>query len=594
MCIPYYNLGAYLPDLLTSLARQTTQDFNVFVVNDGSTDPKSIDVFEEMKREYKAYQNWAFVSTKNQGVCEARNLAASLGNAEYICFADSDNIAAPNMVERFLEGIRRSGDDCLACYMHIFKEGELASNSSGFPYPASFHYIPYGNFPVLGMMQNPFGDGNCIMRRSAFEAMGGFTTDFPHEINHEDRELLTRLSLTGYKLDIIPEFLLYYRERRDSRLRTTDMYLNEMRVLRHYQERLREVGLEDVAPLLVGLNYRVQEGGYNMADQEQSTAVGSHGVDHMTVLGLPSEDKIARFEREFDIATTSNLIDYLSERFKPEVEITMDDIRSQYPHYLKLLEENPTVAAFVDRYVDILQPFLQAPFPVPGNRVIQGPWAGLYKIGHFTACEVTSETLAGKRVLDIGCNAGFDTLYLSTLGAREVIGIEPTPLFYYQALMLWATYNCPNVDYLRVGWQQLKESSLGTFDLINCQGVLYHEPNPLLLVETIFDHLAPGGKLVLETHVTMDTDTKAHFVENTFWGDSSWWWVPSVPTVCAMLRVYGFENITVRAHYPVESKNPEDKLLTPEGNPAGGRAFLTATRPITPVFNRPKVGWTKS
>ncbi len=267
----------------------------MFVVNDGSTDPKSIAVFEDMKQKYQAHQNWVFVTTKNQGVCEARNLAASLGDAEYICFADSDNIAAPNMVERFLDGICQSGDDCLTCYMHIFQDEKLALKPSGFPHPATFHYIPYGNFPVLGILHNPFGDVNCIMRRSAFEAMGGFTTDFPHEINHEDRELLTRLSLTGHKLDVIPEFLLYYRERDDSRLRTTDAFLNDTRVVRHYQERLREVGLAELTPLVIGLHHRVRAGyGIPASDNLWTLVYHVSGFSLLKALGVKVRNQIAR------------------------------------------------------------------------------------------------------------------------------------------------------------------------------------------------------------------------------------------------------------------------------------------------------------
>lgn len=295
VCIPYYNLGAYLPYLLESLACQTTQDFNVFVVNDGSTKAKSLAVFEEMKEKYEDRQNWTFVSTKNQGVCEARNLAASLGNAEYICFADSDNIAAPTMIERFLEGIRRSGDDCLACYMYIFQGEKSPFKPSGLPHPATFHFIPYGNFPALGIVHNPFGDVNCIMRRSVFEALGGFTTDYPHEINHEDRELLTRLSLAGYKLDVIPEFLLYYREREDSRLRTTDGYQNDSRVVRHYRERLREVGLADLVPLIVGQHYRIRDGYGKPAPHDLGTLVYQvSGFALLQALQVKIRNQVAR------------------------------------------------------------------------------------------------------------------------------------------------------------------------------------------------------------------------------------------------------------------------------------------------------------
>src|SRR5579859_1086308 len=121
VCIPYYNLGAYLPTVLEALARQSCQDFNVFVVNDGSTDTDAEAVFARMRYAYADRANWRFVTTANQGVCATRNLAASLGTAEYVCFVDADNIPVPTMIERFVQSIRQSGDDCLTCYQYTFE-----------------------------------------------------------------------------------------------------------------------------------------------------------------------------------------------------------------------------------------------------------------------------------------------------------------------------------------------------------------------------------------------------------------------------------------------------------------------------------------
>jgi tRNA (mo5U34)-methyltransferase len=302
------------------------------------------------------------------------------------------------------------------------------------------------------------------------------------------------------------------------------------------------------------------------------------------------QQKMALFERQYDPLATQALIRELGDRFQPTVEITFDDIKNQYPHYLKLLTNHPSLEAFFDRYFQELQPFCQAPFALPGGRVIQGPWMGDYKLYHFPRCEVNPETVAKKRVLDIGCNAGFDTFYLSTLGPSEIIGIEPAPLFYYQALLLWSIYSCPNLRFLKARWQDITTSAFGRFDLINCQGILYHEPSPMLLLEALFDLLTPGGMLVIETHVTLDDDMKALFVEGAFWGDYNWFWIPSGATVCAMLRACGFEEVTVRAKHPVPSKNPDDPLTTIEGVPVGGRAFLTARRPLDERVFRPKYG----
>ena len=259
VCVPYYNLGDYLPYLLASLEGQTEQRFNLFVVNDGSTEPGSIQSFDAMAEKYRDRSTWRFVTTENQGVSRARNFAASLGSAEYLCFVDPDNIAAPYMIERFLQAIAMSSDDCLTCYMYCFEgDGDIIS-ASGTMKERTFSEIPLGNFPIGGVLDSPYGDGNCILRRSVFEALGGFTTDVPDSINHEDQELLARLSLADYAIDVIPEFLVYYRLRQHSRLRTTDPYLNTGRVIRHYESALKAHGLEDLVPLSRGLQLAVQK-----------------------------------------------------------------------------------------------------------------------------------------------------------------------------------------------------------------------------------------------------------------------------------------------------------------------------------------------
>ena len=69
---------------------------------------------------------------------------------------------------------------------------------------------------------------------TAFFALGGFTEDFGH--NHEDKELFTRAVLRGYRLEVIPEALYWYRENPQGINLGSDPYLNYMRGLRPYRE----------------------------------------------------------------------------------------------------------------------------------------------------------------------------------------------------------------------------------------------------------------------------------------------------------------------------------------------------------------------
>ncbi len=260
VCVPYYNLPKFLPQTLHSLAIQTCPNFNVIVVNDGSTNDEANRVFGAMREQY-APRGWQFHEKENGGVGQTRNIAVAQGDAPYILFVDADNVAAPNMVERFLGAMLATDDDCLTCYMYAFagedppyddQNGEMVNLS-----PPVYIHTPLGNSGAAGMLENPFGDANMIMKRSVFEAVGGFRED--HYVSFEDRELLTLVSLAGYKIDVVPEYLFFYRHREGGFSKVTSQYRNEMRIQRVYREKLKEVGLEPLAPMVYGLtSFRYQ------------------------------------------------------------------------------------------------------------------------------------------------------------------------------------------------------------------------------------------------------------------------------------------------------------------------------------------------
>ena len=264
VCIPYYNHPQYLPQTLKALEYQTVDNFNVIVVNDGSDDPESIEVFQNLAKQY-AHKGWKFVSSdQNMGLSEARNFAARLGTSKYLLFVDSDNVPMPQMVERFVTAIENSGDDCLTCYMPTFEGDDFPyslhedKNGSQVKLLANIRYVymPLGNSPETGIFFNTFGDANFIIRREVFDALNGFSNDQPHYryIVGEDQEMLTKMSLQGYKIDIIAEFLFLYRYRPDSLLRTTNHYENLKRYLDVYQTHLEETGLRHLVPVIYGLH----------------------------------------------------------------------------------------------------------------------------------------------------------------------------------------------------------------------------------------------------------------------------------------------------------------------------------------------------
>jgi hypothetical protein len=152
------------------------------------------------------------------------------------------------------EAMMRSGDDALICASYLF-----ASDSAPFdPETGEVNVPEYATCIPLGMdlvggLVNPsaFGGSMFMVRRSAFEAVGGFTE--LRGAGHEDWELYVRLALAGYKVDVLPELLQFYRQVEGGLARTLPSEASKRRLLSAYEERMTAAGLEGGALALAGL-----------------------------------------------------------------------------------------------------------------------------------------------------------------------------------------------------------------------------------------------------------------------------------------------------------------------------------------------------
>lgn len=241
---------------------------------------------------------------------------------------------------------------------------------------------------------------------------------------------------------------------------------------------------------------------------------------------------------------------------------SMDDIRAAVRRQLGTDEPQPQGVAFdpealvrfspqLPRQLDAeqrqrlaaeaeeLSPWLQGPFLLGGDLVVGGlwrndmRWEGLGK-------EVAAD-LSGQRVLDIGSNAGYDPFMFKLRGAEHVLGCEPWE-FIEQARFLESLYRS-GVDLRQIGWQQLDPGEHGRFDLIHCNGILYHERNPLELLDGLFRMTAPGGTLLLGSMMLPEPEQAelARFIPGSYYGDETWWWVPGKAALPAMIEAAGFE-----------------------------------------------------
>jgi tRNA (mo5U34)-methyltransferase len=167
------------------------------------------------------------------------------------------------------------------------------------------------------------------------------------------------------------------------------------------------------------------------------------------------------------------------------------------------------------------------------------------------------QDLAGWRVLDVGCNAGFYSFELAKRGA-SVLAIDVDG--HYLAQARWAAQQFGLQERIEFRLQQVYDlaRSSESFDLVWFMGVFYHLRYPLLALDLlaqrtrrmmVFQTLSMPGEEVYpdtEDHPITEREPlldagwpKMAFIEHKFSGDPTNWWVPNHAAIEAMLRSSG-------------------------------------------------------
>ena len=120
--VPAYNVEKYIKTCLDSLINQTYSNFEIIVINDGSTDQT-----EEILRSYQSNPKFRIYSQKNGGLSAARNQGLKLANGELVCFIDSDDSVKSDYLEKLAAPFFEDSDvDITVCgYQEKFENSEI-------------------------------------------------------------------------------------------------------------------------------------------------------------------------------------------------------------------------------------------------------------------------------------------------------------------------------------------------------------------------------------------------------------------------------------------------------------------------------------
>ena len=117
--VPVYNTGKYLPKCLDSILNQTIDDFEIIVVNDGSSD-NSVDIIKKYVKKYK--DKIVFLDKENGGQGSARNLGIKKAKGDYIGFVDSDDFIDKDMYKEMYDVALNNNSDIVICNISDYYE----------------------------------------------------------------------------------------------------------------------------------------------------------------------------------------------------------------------------------------------------------------------------------------------------------------------------------------------------------------------------------------------------------------------------------------------------------------------------------------
>ncbi len=194
--IPSYNHGRFLPQALKSVLSQSFSDFEVIVVDDGSTDDTSEIISDYLDRVKYRYQ-------VNQGPSASRNHGMREATGEYLMFLDADDVLLPGKLEIQVKALEQHPE------WGVVYSAWQYMDQTGTPILSAVRPKKQGQLLKEWLLRSFFFPPGCaLMRQECFQTCGFFDESLSAS---EDTDYWMRLALAGYAFGYVDEVLFGYR-----------------------------------------------------------------------------------------------------------------------------------------------------------------------------------------------------------------------------------------------------------------------------------------------------------------------------------------------------------------------------------------------
>ncbi len=201
---PTYNREVLVQTTIKSIQHQTFKNWELIIVDDGSTDNT-----EAVIREFLTDNRIKYVKKKNTGQAESLNVGAALAKGEFITFLDSDDEAYPLWLQTVHENLQiDTGILCTAAKRKLLN-GELVDEHMN-------QYRINGN-----QMRLKFTCGSLFIRKNIFDTIGGYDHTMKSNIQTDlGFRLIAYLATTSFKIVTLDHFLVQINIHDGPRIRT--------------------------------------------------------------------------------------------------------------------------------------------------------------------------------------------------------------------------------------------------------------------------------------------------------------------------------------------------------------------------------------
>lgn len=209
--VPVYNIAAYLRKCLDSVLAQTFLNFEIIIINDGSTDQSKeiCDEYAKKDRRIKA------IHQTNQGVSKARNMGVELAAGDFIGFVDGDDYIYKDMFEKLYSACMNTGSDISICNLGREINGQLINNTTEKSYQKVLNNEEAMRELFKGILYR-FSLCNKLFHKTCFRNIS-----FPEGRIHEDLSTTYRLFANANQSVYLNDIGYIYVKRKNSILTST-------------------------------------------------------------------------------------------------------------------------------------------------------------------------------------------------------------------------------------------------------------------------------------------------------------------------------------------------------------------------------------